>query len=459
MAAPIEGYFFFSLSPQGTKFRSRTALANYLRKSGETNLKAEDFSFTVPGQTNTQRRSQRLGKNSNKQGSEKQPEANTKVNEETSAFFQERIPELQNFKEALENFLAPCVTKDEGTETKLRKRSVRRCSGSGGLGKRLRKGSAVQLQDKSSPSEEGVKINGKKNKEEKLKNFRGEETEKGKELLIEEAVNRDSDLEIRTDSASGVAVDGDRLKQLEEEQDHLGSSISAERTLQAKAGSDEIGFATDASTPEATLKGANNGLTPSQSYTAVIQQQDVFIKSVVDRRKTSPYFSSKSVKEAPSPPRRKAFNKWTPPRSPFNLVQETLFHNPWKLLIATIFLNKTAGKMAIPVLWEFLEMYPSPEVARGADWKVLSKLLKPLGLYELRAKTIIKFSDEYLTKQWKYPIELYGIGKYGNDSYRIFCINEWREVCPQDHKLNKYHAWLWENHEKLGCLQINNASD
>lgn len=36
--------------------------------------------------------------------------------------------------------------------------------------------------------------------------------------------------------------------------------------------------------------------------------------------------------------------------------------------------------------------------------------------------------DEYLNKQWKYPIELHGIGKYGNDSYRIFCVNEWKEV-------------------------------
>lgn len=36
--------------------------------------------------------------------------------------------------------------------------------------------------------------------------------------------------------------------------------------------------------------------------------------------------------------------------------------------------------------------------------------------------------DEYLTKQWRYPIELHGIGKYGNDSYRIFCVGEWRQV-------------------------------
>lgn len=36
--------------------------------------------------------------------------------------------------------------------------------------------------------------------------------------------------------------------------------------------------------------------------------------------------------------------------------------------------------------------------------------------------------EEYLTKPWVYPDELYGIGKYGNDSYRIFCTGEWKEV-------------------------------
>jgi hypothetical protein len=38
--------------------------------------------------------------------------------------------------------------------------------------------------------------------------------------------------------------------------------------------------------------------------------------------------------------------KWTPPRSPFNLVQEHLYHDPWQLLVATIFLNRTQGKFA-----------------------------------------------------------------------------------------------------------------
>jgi hypothetical protein len=39
--------------------------------------------------------------------------------------------------------------------------------------------------------------------------------------------------------------------------------------------------------------------------------------------------------------------KWTPPRSPFNLVQEHLHHDPWQLLVATIFLNRTQGKFNI----------------------------------------------------------------------------------------------------------------
>ncbi|KAL6456643.1 hypothetical protein MHYP_G00351870 [Metynnis hypsauchen] len=171
-------------------------------------------------------------------------------------------------------------------------------------------------------------------------------------------------------------------------------------------------------------------------------------KLLLEKRKTSPYFSSKSG--GLSPPKRKALRKWTPPRSPFKLVQETLFHDPWKLLVATIFLNKTSGKLAIPTLWQFFERYPSAEVTQASDWKPLAELLQPLGLNALRAKTLIRFSNEYLTKSWRYPIELHGIGKYGNDSYRIFCIGEWREVTPNDHKLNDYHTWLWENHEQLG---------
>jgi len=32
--------------------------------------------------------------------------------------------------------------------------------------------------------------------------------------------------------------------------------------------------------------------------------------------------------------------QWTPPKSPYNLIQESLYHDPWKLLVASIFLNR-----------------------------------------------------------------------------------------------------------------------
>ena len=42
--------------------------------------------------------------------------------------------------------------------------------------------------------------------------------------------------------------------------------------------------------------------------------------------------------------KNKINTKWTPPRSPFNLVQEHLYHDPWQLLVATVFLNRTQGE-------------------------------------------------------------------------------------------------------------------
>jgi len=143
-------------------------------------------------------------------------------------------------------------------------------------------------------------------------------------------------------------------------------------------------------------------------------------------------------------------SKWIPPRSPFDLIQEKLYPDPWKLLVATIFLNKTNNKVSFPILSKFFSLWPSPKAASLADPDQVAQLLQPMGLHNLRAKTLIKFSWEFLNTDWRYPIELFGIGKYGNDSYRIFCVEEWREVEPRDKKLNIYHEWVREKYSKDG---------
>lgn len=138
--------------------------------------------------------------------------------------------------------------------------------------------------------------------------------------------------------------------------------------------------------------------------------------------------------------------KWIPPRSPYNLIQEDLYHDPWKMLIATICLQKTTGQCVKKTLMDFFSQYSSPQHLILAESSEVAKVLLPLGLQEKKAKIILRFTNEYLTKDWKYPIELYGIGKYGNDSYRIFCISEWKNVRPKDHMLKKYHQWLEDFH-------------
>lgn len=51
--------FLSSCSPEGNKLRSKKALVEYLQKTGETTLKAEDFGFTGPHQRNTRSRAKR----------------------------------------------------------------------------------------------------------------------------------------------------------------------------------------------------------------------------------------------------------------------------------------------------------------------------------------------------------------------------------------------------------------
>ena len=137
---------------------------------------------------------------------------------------------------------------------------------------------------------------------------------------------------------------------------------------------------------------------------------------------------------------------WIPPRSPYNLIQEHLWKDPWKIFVACIFCNLTRRVDAEPYMWRFFNTYPTPGDASRADWKNIQKMIQPLGLSERRSKSLIKMSNDYLSKQWQdKPEVLYGIGKYGSDAYKIFCLGDWRVVEPSDHALNDYHTWLKRN--------------
>ena len=71
-----------------------------------------------------------------------------------------------------------------------------------------------------------------------------------------------------------------------------------------------------------------------------------------------------------------------------------------------------------------------------ADEDELSEILKPLGLYRRRAKTLIKFSWMWVNG-FNDVMELHGIGQYAKDSWEIFQMNNVR-IKPQDKVLQEY---------------------
>jgi hypothetical protein len=115
------------------------------------------------------------------------------------------------------------------------------------------------------------------------------------------------------------------------------------------------------------------------------------LSSACGKRKapTSPYFISLAVQPS-SPPTtttssEKSLDKrskisvietWPMPSSlphfrptspeEFGLIQEKLCYEPWKMLVAVIFLNVTTAKMALPLLGQLFERWPTPEaLSRG----------------------------------------------------------------------------------------------
>ncbi|MAF35784.1 hypothetical protein CL622_01555 [archaeon] len=135
--------------------------------------------------------------------------------------------------------------------------------------------------------------------------------------------------------------------------------------------------------------------------------------------------------------------KWIPPKSPFNLLQEHIWQDPWKIFVCCIFCNLTRRVQAEPIFWETLNRWSTPEAMSNANKIDLKDLISPLGLSDRRSRALIRMSYDYIHLDWKAdPKRLYGIGKYGSDAYRIFCAGDWKNVEPKDHALNDYHAWL-----------------
>lgn len=133
-------------------------------------------------------------------------------------------------------------------------------------------------------------------------------------------------------------------------------------------------------------------------------------------------------------------------KSPYHLIQEDLKHDTWAMMVACIMLNLTSIKQVRPVFVNFLQKYPNAACASLADELELAEMLRPLGLYNRRAKTLIKLSKAYING-WNSINDLPGVGKYASDSFEIF-VNGNIHVEPSDNKLRAYVEWARSKCEK-----------
>jgi len=118
------------------------------------------------------------------------------------------------------------------------------------------------------------------------------------------------------------------------------------------------------------------------------------------------------------------------------ILQEVYQDDGWKMLTCCMLLNLTNRKQVDTIRDELFSRYPTPKDMMNANQSELADLLKPLGLYNRRAKSLIKMSKGYV-KGFKDVSELYGIGQYANDSWEIFQNNNIK-VNPTDKVLLEY---------------------
>ena len=118
------------------------------------------------------------------------------------------------------------------------------------------------------------------------------------------------------------------------------------------------------------------------------------------------------------------------------LLQEIYQPDGWKMLTCCMLLNLTNRKQVDTIRDELFRKYPTPKDMMNANQSELANLLKPLGLYNRRAKSLKKMSEGYV-KGFKSVDELYGIGQYAVDSWEIFQNNN-KNVNPTDKVLLSY---------------------
>ena len=120
-----------------------------------------------------------------------------------------------------------------------------------------------------------------------------------------------------------------------------------------------------------------------------------------------------------------------------DLMVQQQINNSWEHMVGVIMLNQTGRKPVKMTLPEFLYWFPTPQALLQADEDFVKTILAPLGMLNVRYNRLIRMTQDYLTWDGEDATILYGIGKYGSDSYEIFFKQNY-SVEPTDKELKRY---------------------
>ena len=120
------------------------------------------------------------------------------------------------------------------------------------------------------------------------------------------------------------------------------------------------------------------------------------------------------------------------------MVQQQV-DNAWQHMVGVICLNQTHRKQVKRILPDFFRRWPTHTSILQDTREDVEKMIAPLGMRRVRSERIYRMSEQFESWDGKDATELYGIGKYGSDSYRLFYKNEIPENVG-DHELKRYIA-------------------
>ena len=109
----------------------------------------------------------------------------------------------------------------------------------------------------------------------------------------------------------------------------------------------------------------------------------------------------------------------------------------WQHMTAVIMLNQTGRKPVKNVAPVFWSRWRSPQAFLEATPDEVRDVIWSLGMVNVRYKRLVQMSLDFMEWDGNDADKLYGIGKYGSDSYEIFFKNNYT-VEPTDKELKRY---------------------